>query len=254
MTANSFTSLSLDPPLVLFCVGKTTHMSQAIRHATRVLRQHPADRTSRTSRRTSPAAGRSRRRRRSRSSRGTAPTGSTDASRRSAAPSRRSYEGGDHWIVVGRVQSLHRSDEAFAPLVFFRGRYGRLERTGDASPQERYSTCPPSSNPSSALSPPVSSMALALGFVSLFTFPMFTGWVAYFLLCVIPMQIVVAVTWGADPGFVADGSQPAKGLAADPHDAGRRRRRRRGLPRHDWRRASIRRRRCSPCAASSPSS
>jgi flavin reductase (DIM6/NTAB) family NADH-FMN oxidoreductase RutF len=26
MTANSFTSLSLDPPLVLFCVGKATTM------------------------------------------------------------------------------------------------------------------------------------------------------------------------------------------------------------------------------------
>ncbi len=54
-------------------------------------------------------------------------------------------------------------------------------------------------------------MALALGFISLFTFPVFTGWVAYFLLCVIPMQIVVAVTWGANPGFVASSAQPAKG-------------------------------------------
>ncbi len=54
-------------------------------------------------------------------------------------------------------------------------------------------------------------MALALGFISLFSLPVFTGWVAYFLLCVIPMQIVVAVTWGASPGFVASSSQPAKG-------------------------------------------
>ena len=55
-------------------------------------------------------------------------------------------------------------------------------------------------------------VALSLGFVSLFSFPTFTGWVAYFLLCVIPMQIVVAVTWGANPGFVASLGQPAKGL------------------------------------------
>ena len=34
MTANSFTSLSLDPPLVLFCVGKTAHLSAHIRDAT----------------------------------------------------------------------------------------------------------------------------------------------------------------------------------------------------------------------------
>ena len=55
-------------------------------------------------------------------------------------------------------------------------------------------------------------MAVALGFVSLFSLPTFTGWVAYFLLCVIPMQIVAAVTWGANPGFVATQAQPAKGI------------------------------------------
>lgn len=55
-------------------------------------------------------------------------------------------------------------------------------------------------------------IAAALGFVSLFTFPVFTGWVAYFLLCVIPMQIVAAVTWGSNPGFAAGMNQPVKGL------------------------------------------
>ena len=33
MTANAFTSLSLDPPLVLVCVGKTAHLSAFIRSA-----------------------------------------------------------------------------------------------------------------------------------------------------------------------------------------------------------------------------
>ena len=37
-------------------------------------------------------------------------------------------------------------------------------------------------------------VAVAWGFISLFAFPVFTGWVSYFLLCVIPMQIVIAVT------------------------------------------------------------
>ena len=55
-------------------------------------------------------------------------------------------------------------------------------------------------------------IALALGFVSLFSLPVFTGWVSYFLLCVIPMQIVAAVTWGSNPGFVAGRPQPVKGL------------------------------------------
>ncbi len=53
----------------------------------------------------------------------------------------------------------------------------------------------------------------ALAFLSLFTLPVFTGWVSYFLLSVIPIQIVAAVTWGGNPPFVARLGQPAKGLA-----------------------------------------
>jgi hypothetical protein len=56
-------------------------------------------------------------------------------------------------------------------------------------------------------------MAIALAFVSLFSFPMFAGWVAYFLLCVIPVQIVMAVTWGsARPAAAANSPQPLRGL------------------------------------------
>jgi hypothetical protein len=56
-------------------------------------------------------------------------------------------------------------------------------------------------------------VAVSLGFVSLFTFQTFTGWVAYLLLCIIPMQIVAAVTWGANPAFTAALRQPQKGVA-----------------------------------------
>lgn len=55
-------------------------------------------------------------------------------------------------------------------------------------------------------------MAVALAFVSLFSFPTFTGWVGFLLLCVIPMQIVGAVTWGSNPPFAAGLQQPAKGF------------------------------------------
>ncbi|MEO8258741.1 MAG: hypothetical protein ABI868_15435 [Acidobacteriota bacterium] len=55
-------------------------------------------------------------------------------------------------------------------------------------------------------------IAISLGFVSLFDFPTFSGWVTYFLLCVIPIQIVMAVTWGTRlPGFAAAAGQPLKG-------------------------------------------
>jgi flavin reductase (DIM6/NTAB) family NADH-FMN oxidoreductase RutF len=36
-------------------------------------------------------------------------------------------EGGDHWIVVGRVLALHRGVEPIKPLLFFAGRYGQLD-------------------------------------------------------------------------------------------------------------------------------
>src|SRR5262245_26699396 len=57
-------------------------------------------------------------------------------------------------------------------------------------------------------------MAVSLGFTTLFDFPTFGGWVAYLMICVIPMQIVIAVTWGTNqPVFAAKQGQPAKGLA-----------------------------------------
>ena len=55
-------------------------------------------------------------------------------------------------------------------------------------------------------------IAISLGFVSLFSFATFTGWVAFFLLCLIPMQIVTVVTWGANPAFAARQTQAMKGL------------------------------------------
>jgi hypothetical protein len=56
-------------------------------------------------------------------------------------------------------------------------------------------------------------MAISLAFISLFQLSTFTGWVAYCIECVIPMQIVIGVTWATKhPGFAASKSQPAKGL------------------------------------------
>jgi hypothetical protein len=56
-------------------------------------------------------------------------------------------------------------------------------------------------------------MAVSLGLVSLFEFPTFAGWVSYVLLCLIPMQIVVAVVWaGKHPRFATSKPQPLQGL------------------------------------------
>ena len=55
-------------------------------------------------------------------------------------------------------------------------------------------------------------MAIALGFVSLFDFGTFAGWVAFVMLGLIPMQVVAVVLWGANPAFASGLRQPVKGI------------------------------------------
>jgi len=56
-------------------------------------------------------------------------------------------------------------------------------------------------------------MAVSLGFVARFDFPTFGSWVAYLMICMIPMQIVIGVMWGTNqPKFAAKQKQPAKGI------------------------------------------
>ena len=55
-------------------------------------------------------------------------------------------------------------------------------------------------------------MAIALGFVSLFDFVRFAGWVAFVMLGLIPMQVVAVVLWGANPAFASGLRQPVKGI------------------------------------------
>ena len=55
-------------------------------------------------------------------------------------------------------------------------------------------------------------MAIALGFISLFDFGTFAGWVAFVMLGLIPMQVVAVVLWGANPAFASGLRQPVKGI------------------------------------------
>jgi flavin reductase (DIM6/NTAB) family NADH-FMN oxidoreductase RutF len=130
MTANSFTSLSLDPPLVLFCVGKETKMGQLIESAAgfsvNILQQdqqHLSTYFAGGWKEPSPPPftfevweG------------GPLLAGCAAAL---GCSIQTIYEGGDHWIVIGRVLALYRDENASAPLVFCRGRYATL-----ASPAE----------------------------------------------------------------------------------------------------------------------
>jgi flavin reductase (DIM6/NTAB) family NADH-FMN oxidoreductase RutF len=121
MTANSFTSLSLDPPLVLFCVGKATKTGQVIhsasgfsvnilRHDQQALSTYFAGGWTETQ----PPYFRF--------------VTWTGAPRIEGCVAlgcavQSIEEGGDHFIVIGRVLDLHRAEEAGPPLVFYGGRY-----------------------------------------------------------------------------------------------------------------------------------
>jgi hypothetical protein len=55
-------------------------------------------------------------------------------------------------------------------------------------------------------------IVVSLAFLALFDFSAFVGWVSFYMLAVVPLQVVVVVVWGANPPFVARLAQPAKGI------------------------------------------
>ena len=56
-------------------------------------------------------------------------------------------------------------------------------------------------------------MAVSLAFISIFDFPVFGSWVAYLMICIIPAQIMIGVTWGTNrPEFATKQRQPIRGL------------------------------------------
>jgi flavin reductase (DIM6/NTAB) family NADH-FMN oxidoreductase RutF len=127
MTANSFTSLSLDPPLVLFCLGKDTKAGLLIHDApgfaVSILSHNQRDLSSYFAGMWT----------------GSSPPPFTFVAWEGgprlegcvAAMGCRIHaihEGGDHWIVVGQVVATYRAEEA-EPLVFFGGRYVGLQGT-----------------------------------------------------------------------------------------------------------------------------
>jgi len=125
MTANSFTSLSLDPPLVLFCLGKDTNAGHQIHSATgftvSILRHDQRDLSSYFAgawREVVPP-----------SFSFTAWEGGPRLDGCVAAlgcQMHAIHDGGDHWIAVGRVVRLYHADDDGLPLVFFAGRYVNL--------------------------------------------------------------------------------------------------------------------------------
>ena len=127
LTVNAFTALSLDPPLVLFCVGKATKTGQLIHSAkgfaVNILRQEQQDLS------TYFAGGWTH----------PPPPAFTfvdwvggprldDSAAAVGCSTHAIHDGGDHWIVVGKVLALHRTACA-SPLIFHGSRYANLGAT-----------------------------------------------------------------------------------------------------------------------------
>lgn len=128
MTANSFTSVSLDPPLLLICVDREASMLVPIHEAgtfaVNVLASDQQEVSALFARRgelTEPMGG--------------VPftVGGTGSPLLAGALGWfecelwREYEGGDHMIYVGRVIDMGLLQPEGAPLLFFGGRYRTLD-------------------------------------------------------------------------------------------------------------------------------
>lgn len=128
ITVNSFTSVSLDPPLVLWCIDRKSDRFHAFTQAqtftisilgtahepvsARLARQgaHDLDGIELLPTELGPPA-------------------LDDALAWFECERHAVHEGGDHAILVGRVLRFSRH-EAGAPLIFFRGQYGALAKAG----------------------------------------------------------------------------------------------------------------------------
>jgi 3-hydroxy-9,10-secoandrosta-1,3,5(10)-triene-9,17-dione monooxygenase reductase component len=143
MTANAFSALSLDPPLVLFCVGTQARMAGLLEgaegFAVSIL---SADQESVSGHFAGPRGH-------------PAQPGPEDVERLLQGPVaplipgalvslscslETLHEGGDHWIVIGKVLEIHQPEggNPRPPLLFYRSRYATLVEQR-RRPEERIS-------------------------------------------------------------------------------------------------------------------
>jgi len=124
MTASSFNSVSLDPPLVLWSIDKRAYSLQAFTNASHyaihVLGEHQQDLSNQFARQGADKFS------------GVALAEGlagvpllTDYCARFQCRNLHQYEGGDHIILVGQVLDFSATEQS--PLLFHRGRYARLE-------------------------------------------------------------------------------------------------------------------------------
>jgi flavin reductase (DIM6/NTAB) family NADH-FMN oxidoreductase RutF len=134
MTANAVSSLSLDPQLVLFCPAKRARFSQLLPRAAGFSINFLRDEQEALStyfagswKEAAPPAYRFV------SAHGQPRLEGCLASL--ICTKRDVYEAGDHWLVTLEVQHLHRGIDPLRPLLFYRGKYRRVDaRDGTSAP------------------------------------------------------------------------------------------------------------------------
>lgn len=127
VAANSFTSVSIDPPLVLFCVGRGSstwpRIEAARKFAVNILGEHQEELSGLFATKGADRFGQTE---------WHVGVGGSPVLHDTLAyldcEFWNEYEGGDHIIVVGRVLDLGVQRDA-GPLLFFRGKYGRIAPT-----------------------------------------------------------------------------------------------------------------------------
>ncbi len=133
MTANAITSLSLEPPLVIFCLAKRARMVDELKRANgfsiNILHEDQQPLSDYfAGRRTGPTPP---------PFRFVAWEGGPRLEGCTGAIACRLHEvieGGDHYIVIGRVIGLYQSPEPRRPLLFFAGTYRHLEEVAVPAP------------------------------------------------------------------------------------------------------------------------
>lgn len=132
ITVNSFTSVSLDPPLVLWCIHRDSRRAgifaggpgftvsilgsghKAVSARLAGQGEHNLDGIALTPTELGPPA-------------------LADSLAVFECALERTLEAGDHIILIGRVLRFARHDEAGAPLVYYRGGYGALADSGSGT-------------------------------------------------------------------------------------------------------------------------
>lgn len=135
MTASAVTSVSLDPMLNLFCVHKNAKLVEALKHeksfSVNVLRREQKNLSNYFAgmwKEENP------------------PDfefipwqGGPLLKNCAAAVGCELYEmleGGDHWIVIGRIIAVHQGKEPIDPLIFYRGHYRELASVSEIDEKE----------------------------------------------------------------------------------------------------------------------